>query len=268
MFVRFAPFAAAAVGASAGYGFSRSRAFADDALPAAKHPWNHNKMWEGFDHGAIRRGYQVYKEVCASCHSLDLIAWRNLVGVVGTEEEIKEWAAETEVQDGPDDAGEMFDRPGKLTDHMPRPYANDNAARAANNGALPPDLSLMKKARPGKEDYIFSLLTGYLDPPAGITIREGMYYNPYFPGSAIGMAQALQDGMLEFEDGTESSISQMAKDVSTFLCWTAEPEHDTRKRVGLKTLFILAVALIPTLYFKRLRWSVIKNRQIRFTKYK
>lgn len=238
----------------------------DDALAAPNFPWNHRLPWQSFDHASIRRGYFVYKQVCATCHSLDRIAYRNLVDVAMTEEEAKEEAAEIEVKDGPNDEGEMFERPGKLSDYIPAPYPNENAARFANNGALPPDLSLMVKARGGKEDYIFSLLTGYRQPPHGVTIREGLYYNPYFPGGAIAMTQALSNDQVEYDDGTPASISQMAKDVSTFLAWAAEPEHDERKRLGIKTIFILTLMSIPTLYLKRLRWSAVKSRVIRFRK--
>ncbi|KAG0074376.1 cytochrome c1, partial [Podila epicladia] len=145
---------------------------------------------------SIRRGYQVYKEVCAACHSLDRIAWRNLIGVSHTEAEVKAMAEEHEYTDGPNDVGDMFERPGKPSDYMPRPYANEEQARAGNMGAYPPDLSLMIKARHGGADYVFSLLTGYQDPPAGVEIREGLNFNPYFPGGAIGMARVLYDGLL------------------------------------------------------------------------
>lgn len=166
----------------------------------------------------------------------------------------------------PDANGVVGERKGKLTDRLPMPYINEVAARDANNGALPPDLSLMKKARMNGEDYIFALLTGYCDPPVGFTLREGQHYNPYFPGSAISMAQALQEGAVTYDDGTEASISQMAKDVTSFLTWTSEPEHDERKKMGLRAMFTLALMAIPTLYFKRLKWSVLKSRQLRFTK--
>lgn len=246
--------------------YNKPDGHASDALPAQPHPWDHKGLFNGLDHASMRRGWMVYKEVCAACHSLDLIAWRNLVGEIGTEDEVKEWAAENDYEDGPDDEGNMFDRPGKLTDRMPRPYANENQARSANAGALPPDLSLIKKARVGGEDYLFALLTGYREPPHGITLREDMFYNPYFGGGAIGMPQPLHDDMLEYEDGTPASISQMAKDVCVFLTWAAEPEHDERKRMGLKAFFVLALMTIPTLYFKRFKWSVVKTRQLRFTK--
>ncbi len=148
-------------------------------------------MWCFFCDFSIRRGYEVYKAVCSACHSMKYLAYRHLVGVSHTEAEAKEEAEGIMVTDGPDDTGSFFQRPGKLADHFPSPYANDEAARAANNGALPPDLSYITSARHGGEDYVFALLTGYCDPPAGITLREGLYYNPYFAGGAIGMAQAL-----------------------------------------------------------------------------
>ncbi|XP_063525365.1 uncharacterized protein LOC129042180 isoform X2 [Pongo pygmaeus] len=165
---------------------------------------------------------------------MDFVAYRHLVGVCYTEDEAKELAAEVEVQDGPNENGEMFMRPGKLFDYFPKPYPNSEAARAANNGALPPDLSYIVRARHGGEDYIFSLLTGYCEPPTGVSLREGLYFNPYFPGQAIAMAPPIYTDVLEFDDGTPATMSQIAKDVCTFLRWASEPEHDHRKRMGLK----------------------------------
>jgi len=181
-----------------------------------------------------------------------------------SEAEAKEIAQGNDVVDGPDAEGEMFERPGMLSDYFPRPYPNDNAARFANNGALPPDLSLVVKARGRHEDYVFSLLVGYCDPPAGVTVREGLHYNPYFPGGKIAMAQPLSNGQVDFDDGTPNSMSQMAKDVSEFLCWAGEPEHDDRKKLGLKVLVFLGVFAVPALYWKRLKWSVLKHRKIDF----
>ncbi|CAG8464110.1 12256_t:CDS:2 [Acaulospora colombiana] len=149
-------------------------------------------------------------------------------------------AEELEYEDGPDEEGNYFKRPGKPSDYLPAPYPNEEAARASNAGALPPDLSLITKARHGGADYIFSLLTGYYDPPAGVEVREGLYYNPYFPGGAISMARALFDGLVEYEDGTPATTSQMAKDVTTFLSWAAEPEFDERKKMGVKAVICAA----------------------------
>ncbi|KAG8548186.1 hypothetical protein GDO81_026245, partial [Engystomops pustulosus] len=170
-------------------------------LHAPSYPWSHGGFLSSLDHASVRRGYEVYKQVCAACHSMDYIAFRNLVGVSHTEAEAKALAEEFEILDGPDDNGEMFTRPGKLSDHFPKPYPNPEAARASNNGALPPDLSYIANARHGGEDYIFSLLTGYCEPPAGVTMREGLYFNPYFLGQAIAMAPPIYDEVLEYSDG-------------------------------------------------------------------
>ncbi|PCH44374.1 hypothetical protein WOLCODRAFT_26722 [Wolfiporia cocos MD-104 SS10] len=235
---------------------------AEEGLHPPKYPWPHAGFLETFDHQSIRRGYQVYREVCAACHSLDRIAWRNLVGVSHTADEAKAMTEEIEYEDGPDDQGEMFKRPGKLSDYMPPPYPNEEAARAGNGGALPPDLSLIVKARHGGADYIYALLTGYRDPPAGFEIRDGMNYNPYFPGNAISMARVLFDGLVEYDDGTPATTSQMAKDVVTFLNWAAEPEHDERKKLGLKAVILFSGLTAISLYVKRFKWSVIKSRKI------
>jgi len=237
---------------------------AEEGLHPASFPWNHTKPWQGFDHASIRRGFFVYKQVCATCHSLDRIAWRNLVDVCMTEEEAKKLASEVEYKDGPNQEGDMFERPGKLSDYMARPYPNEQAARFANNGAYPPDLSLVVKARERREDYLFSILVGYRDAPAGINLRQGLYYNPYFPGGAIAMAPPLSNGQVDYDDGTENNISQMAKDVTTFLAWAAEPEMDVRKKTGVKVVLLLGIMGGFTLYWKRLKWSVVKNRVLRF----
>lgn len=197
---------------------------------------------------------------------MDLLAYRNLVGVSHTEEQAKALALSVDVTDGPNDEGEMFTRPGKLSDHFVRPYANDEAARAANNGALPPDLTCIVKARPGGADYVFSLLTGYTEPPPGVSIREGLHYNPYFTGGALGMAKPLDDDQVEYEDGTPATVSQMAKDVTTFLAWASEPEQDERKLHGFKWCAALVLMIGLTAYHKRFRWSTIKTRKIEWTK--
>ncbi|KAH7926431.1 cytochrome c1, component of the mitochondrial respiratory chain [Leucogyrophana mollusca] len=239
-----------------------ANSLADDGLHPGVYPWPHKGLFDTFDHASIRRGFQVYREVCAACHSLDRIAWRNLVGVSHTADEARALAEDVEYTDGPDDAGEMFQRPGKLSDYLPPPYPNEEAARAGNGGALPPDLSLIIKARHGGADYVFSLLTGYVDPPAGVEIREGMNYNPYFPGGAISMARLLFDGLVEYEDGTPATTSQMAKDVVTFLNWAAEPELDERKRLGLKAVILFSALFAVSIQVKRFKWTAIKNRKI------
>jgi ubiquinol-cytochrome c reductase cytochrome c1 subunit len=195
---------------------------------------------------------------------MNFMYYRNLVGTIMTEEEAKAEAEEVQVLDGPDENGAMFERPGKLSDKFPKPYPNEEAAKAANNGALPPDLSFITSARHGGEDYIFSLLTGYCDPPAGIEVREGMHYNPFFPGGAISMAKSLFNEAIEYEDGTPPTASQLAKDVVTFLRWSAEPEHDDRKRMGIKMLMIGSFLIMVAFYYKRHKWTTIKSRKIAF----
>ncbi|XP_037929569.1 cytochrome c1, heme protein, mitochondrial-like [Teleopsis dalmanni] len=227
-------------------------------------PWSHNGAFSSLDHQSVRRGYEVYKQVCAACHSMRFIAYRNLVGFTHTESEAKAEAEQIMVKDGPDDSGNYFDRPGKLSDYFPSPYPNEEAARAANNGAYPPDLSYIVSGRKGGEDYIFSLLTGYCDAPAGVILREGQYFNPYFPGGAISMAQVLYNEVIEYEDGTPPTASQLAKDVATFLKWTSEPEHDDRKRLLVKVIGIMTFLVAISYYIKRHKWSVLKSRKIVF----
>jgi len=238
--------------------------FADDAvLHPPSYPWSFNGFFNSYDHASIRRGHQVYTQICATCHSLNRIAFRNLVDVCYTEDEVKAMAEEVDVVDGPNDEGEMFERPGKLSDYLPAPYPNEEAARYANGGAYPPDLSLIVKARHGGPDYIFALLTGYKDPPAGVAPRETQWYNPYFNGGWIGMPPPLEeDGALDYDDGTPSTRTQMAKDVSVFLQWASEPEHDDRKLMGFKWIVAMTIALGFTTYYKRFKWAPLKNRRL------
>lgn len=238
----------------------------DDHIPAPAYQWPHQGALASFDYASIRRGFQVYRQVCASCHSIDKIAFRTLVGVTHDEASAKKLAESYEVVDGPNDIGEMFERPGKLSDKIPGPYKNEEQARSANNGALPPDLSLMVKARHDGIDYIFALLTGYVEAPAGKTLLPGLHYNPYFPGGAIAMAKQLSDGQVEYEDGTPATETQMAKDVACFLAWTAEPEHDERKKSGVTWMIALATAIAITGFYKRFRWSIFKTRKITYVK--
>ena len=234
----------------------------EHGLHAPQYPWPHNGVFSSYDAASIRRGHQVYQQVCAACHSVEQLAFRNLVGVAYTEAEVKEMAEEVEVEDGPNDEGEMFERPGKLSDKLPSPYANEQAARFANGGAYPPDLSLITKARHDGQNYVFSLLTGYREAPAGVSVREGLYYNPYFPGGAIAMPKMLADGGVEYDDGTEATESQQAKDVTTFLAWAAEPEHDERKLMGVKFLTAMLMLWVCAVYYKRWKWAPIKSRRI------
>lgn len=237
----------------------------EDHIPSLPLEWPHHGVLSAYDAKGVRRGYQVFKEVCSTCHSVKLLAFRNLVEYgAWTESEAKAIAEDVEVVDGPNDEGEMFERPGKLSDYIPGPYANDEAARAANNGALPPDLSLIVKARHGGADYIFNLLNGYCEAPAGKAILPGLYYNPYFPGGAIGMPAPLMDEQVEYPDGTKATVSQMAKDVSIFLAWAAEPEHDERKRAGFRWILAIGVAALVAGFTKRFRWAPLKARKISY----
>jgi ubiquinol-cytochrome c reductase cytochrome c1 subunit len=252
------------VGAAVAYKLDQSVKAGLTLHPPHLH-WSHSGLLDSLDHTSIRRGYQVYKQVCAACHSLRYMAYRNLVGVSHTELEAKTEAEEVQVQDGPDESGEMFMRPGKLSDYFPKPFANDAAAAAANNGAIPPDLSYIVLARHGNEDYIYHLLNGYCDPPAGIDLREGQNFNPYFPGLAIGMGAPLYNEIIEHDDGTTATQSQLAKDVCTFLVWAASPEHDMRKRMAIKAMMMFSFLMGTSYYLKRHKWSMIKSRKIVFT---
>ncbi|TQB74399.1 iso-1-cytochrome c [Monascus purpureus] len=259
---------AAAIGSAAWYyHLYGQEAFAmtpaEEGLHPTQYPWEHQKWTKTFDHQALRRGFQVYREVCASCHSLTRVPWRSFVGVTHTADEMRAFAEEYEYDTEPNDEGEIEKRPGKLSDYIPPTYKNEEAARAANGGALPPDLSLIVKARHGGCNYIFNLLTGYPDePPAGATVQSGLNFNPYFPGTGIAMGRVLFDGLVEYEDGTPATTSQMAKDVVEFLNWTAEPEMDDRKKMGLKALTVLTGLFALSVWVKRYKWSPIKTRKI------
>jgi ubiquinol-cytochrome c reductase cytochrome c1 subunit len=236
---------------------------AEEGLHPTKYPWVHEQWLKTFDHQALRRGFQVYREVCAACHSLSRVPFRTFVGTVLTVDEAKAMAEENEYPGEPDDQGNDTTRIGKLSDYMIPPYKNDEAARAANNGALPPDLSLIIKARHGGTNYIFSLLTGYPDePPAGASLAPGMNFNPYFPGTGIGMARVLFDGLVEYEDGTPATTSQMAKDVVEFLNWAAEPEMDQRKKMGMKVVVATSILWAMSVWVKRYKWAWLKTRKI------
>ena len=222
------------------------------ALPAvalassgAKHPaqleWSFDGVLGKFDKPSVQRGLQVYKEVCAACHGLKRVPFRKLQDIGLSEAEVKAFAAEYQIHDGPNDDGEMFDRPGRASDKFPSSYMNDNAARASNNGGLPPDLSLMVKARPDGANYLHALLTGYEDAPHDVAVPEGAYYNPYFPGGIIKMPPPISDEQVTYQDDTKASKDQIARDVVNFLQWAAEPEMEARKRMGIKVLIFLSV---------------------------
>ncbi len=230
---------------------------AEGAFAAQK--WSFDGVFGRFDKAALQRGFQVYQEVCAGCHGVKYIAFRNLTELGLSEDQAKAIAAEYEVEDGPDDEGEMFTRPAILSDILPSPFANDNAARASNNGALPPDLSLIAKARTGGPDYLHALLIGYEDAPDDVTLNEGMSYNAYFRGNQIAMPEPLAEDSVEYTDGTPATIEQMSLDVVHFLMWAAEPKLEARKRMGLKVMLFLVVLTALFYASKRKVWSNIDH---------
>jgi len=248
------------------YALENSLKATQDAAHPVQYPWSHNGFIASLDIASVRRGWQVYKQVCSACHSMKFVAYREFVNSFMTEEEARNEAAEVTITDGPDNQGKMFTRPGKLSDYLPKPYPNEEAARHANNGAYPPDLTYITLAREMKEDYIFSLLTGYCDPPAGIAIGEGQYYNPYMLNGAIAMAPPLYNEAIEYDDGTPATKSQLAKDVCTFLVWAGQPEHDERKRMLIRMVAYTAVTFLACWVWKRNVWSTIKARKITYLK--
>ena len=224
--------------------------------------WSFKGLTGTFDRASLQRGFQVYKEVCASCHSMQYLSYRNLGEPGGpefSEQEVKAIAASFEIDDGPDSQGEMFTRPGKPSDKFKSPYPNTQAAIAANGGAYPPDMSVLVKARPGGADYMYSVLMGYEDPPAGMKLDDGVYYNKYMIGQKIKMASPLADGIVEYSDGTKATMDQMAKDVTTFLAWAAEPELEERHRVGFKVIiYLILLTILVYLSMKKI-WSRIDS---------
>ncbi len=221
-----------------------------DAAVSPPQGWSHAGPMGLYDRAAAQRGLQVYREVCASCHSLDFVAFRTLDGIDFSEAEIKALAAEYEVEADPDDMGDVNMRAGLASDYFPSPYPNKEAAKASNNGAAPPDLSLMVKKRGGGEDYLYSILSGYRDPTAeeAVGLSDTAYFNPYMAGRVIAMAPPLSDGLVEYTDGTEATVAQMAYDVTTFLAWTAEPTMEERKRIGFQVMIYLGI-LCGLLFF-------------------
>ena len=228
-----------------------------------KTDWSFKGPFGKFDRAALQRGYQVYQEVCSSCHSMKYLSYRNLVQEGGPEftvEQAKAIASSFEVKDGPNADGEMFMRPGKLSDKFVMPYENEKAAQAANGGAYPPDMTVLVKARGDGVDYIYSLLQGYEDPPAGVTLDDGVYYNKYMYGNKIKMSNQLSDGLVEYSDGTNASVEQMSKDVTTFLMWTAEPHLETRHRMGFKAIVYLIILTVLVYFSMKRIWSRIETK--------
>lgn len=218
--------------------------------------WSFNGFFGTYDQQQLRRGQQVYANVCAACHSMNLLAYRDLQDIGYSVDEVNEIAAAVQVLDGPDDSGEMFERPGRPSDRFKAPFANEQAARAANNGALPPDLTLIAKSRAGAgffahegADYIYSLMTGYEEtPPAGVTIADGMYYNHAFKSGVIAMSPPLSDS-------AEAPLEQQAKDIAAFLSWASETNLDARHRMGIKAILFLVAFTLIAYAAKRRVWA-------------
>jgi ubiquinol-cytochrome c reductase cytochrome b/c1 subunit len=263
-------FAAVALTMAAGLAAAQEAETAKDVSYSFEGPFGH------FDKGQLQRGYKVYKDVCANCHAMKYVAFRNLADPGGpgfTPKEVEALAATFKVQDGPDNDGNMFERAGLPSDYFPSPFPNEQAARVANGGAYPPDLSLITKARAGWHgtfnqlingiggpQYVYSVLTGYSDPPAELAKEQpdGKFYNPYFSGGHwIGMPPngTLTDGAVTFDDGAPNTVADMAKDVSAFLAWTAEPKMEERKRTGFETLIYLAALALLMYLVKKKVWS-------------
>jgi len=238
-------------------------------------PKDHDWSWEGpfgtYDRGELQRGFLVYQQVCAACHGMEQLHIRNLGEPGGPfysseypnandNPIIRAIAAEYIVEDGPDEYGDMFERPGRPSDRFPYPYANEAQGRAANGGAYPPDFSVIVKARKQGPEYIRSLMLGYdYEVPEYVDVRPGNYYNPYFPGGLLAMPPQLQDDLVEYPDGTAATKEQMAHDVVTFLTWASEPHMEERKRMGLMVMIYLLI-LAGLLYAAyRQVWSNVKH---------
>tara|TARA_B100001123_G_scaffold140470_1_gene163252 strand:+ start:3078 stop:3950 length:873 start_codon:yes stop_codon:yes gene_type:complete len=229
-----------------------------------KTDWSFKGIFGTFDRASLQRGYQVYQEVCAGCHSVQHLSYRNLSENGGPEfsiEEAKAIASQFEVEDGPNSDGEMFIRPARLSDKFVKPYPNVEASTAANGGAYPPDMSVLAKARAGGADYIYSLLLGYEDAPAGFELDEGVYYNKYMPGNKIKMSAPISDGIVEYSDGTQATTEQISKDVTAFLVWASEPHLEAQHKMGFKVIIYLIVLLTLVYMSKQKVWSKFGSKE-------
>lgn len=239
--------------------FFNYSATANDKVVLRKVDWAFDGIFGKFDRQSAQRGAQVYFEVCAACHGLKNLYYRNLKDLGFSDEEIKKIASNYSVMDGPNDSGEMFERPALMSDRFVQPYQNEEAAKFANNGAYPVDLSLITKARSGGADYVFSILTGYEVTPYSIKMRsDNLHYNKYFEGYQIAMPAPLHEDQVQYIDGTKASVDQMAKDVVTFLQWSAEPEMEHRKSLGLKVFIFLSILFVVSILLKKKIWAKIR----------
>ncbi len=227
----------------------------DHTIELPEIDWSFDGIFNSFDRGDLRRGFQVYREVCSGCHSMNYLKFRNLRDLHMSDEEITAIASEYAVVDGPNLQGDMFERPAKLTDRIPPPFPNDAAARFANGGALPIDLSVVAKAHKDGPNYIYALLTGYEQPPADFEISPELYYNRYFPGQQIAMVEPLYDDMVVYADGTPATRQQMARDIVTFLTWISEPTMEQRKHLGRGVVLFLLALTAMTYASKRRLWA-------------
>jgi len=242
---------------------SNNRAFAETPQELLKVDWSFKSFFGKFDRASLQRGYQVYNEVCSSCHSLKYLSYRNLTEKGGPEfleAETKAIAASFEVTDGPNSTGEMFTRPGRLSDKFVMPYANEEEAKSANGGAYPPDMSVLVKARKGGPDYIYSILLGYEDPPANVKLEDGVYYNKYMYGNKIKMSAPISDDLIEYSDGTKATTEQMSKDVVNFLMWAAEPHLEKRHKFGFRVIIYLIIISILVYFSMKKIWSRIESK--------
>lgn len=229
---------------------------AGDGPAAPSQDWSFSGPFGTYDKAAMQRGLKIYRNVCASCHSLKRIRFRNLQALGYNEAQVKNIAADYVVEDGPNEEGDMFERPAKPSDAFPKPFPNDNAAKFANGGALPPDLSLITKARANGSNYVYALLTGYQEtPPHGEELSSGQYWNTYFPGHKISMAPPLMDGLVAYEDGTPETVEQYSRDITHFLTWAADPYMEERKTMGIKVILFLLVFAGIMYALKKKTWS-------------
>jgi len=227
-----------------------------EEVPLPHQQWSFEGPLGTYDEAALQHGLQVYKEVCSTCHALKHLAYRDLTEIGYSDDQVKGFAAQFQVTDGPNDQGQMFQRPGRPSDPFVPPFPNDQAARVANNGALPPDMSLLVKARDGGPDYVYGIATGFKDAPANCKLGQNMYWNDYFPGHQIAMPPPLTtDGQVTYADGTKPTIKQMAADVTTFLAWASEPNLNERHRMGAKVILFLLVAAGLFYAAKRRIWA-------------
>ena len=243
--------------------FNNAKAIAESSSELLKVDWSFKSFIGKFDRASLQRGYQVYNEVCSSCHSVKYLSYRNLVergGPEFSEEEAKAIASNFEVTDGPNSTGEMFTRPARLSDKFVMPYANKEEAKSTNGGAYPPDMSVLVKARKNGANYIYSLLLGYEDPPVGVKIEDGVYYNKYMYGNKIKMSAPLSDGLIEYSDGTKATTEQMAKDVVSFLMWAAEPHLEQRHKFGFRVIIYLIIISVLVYFVMKKIWLRIESK--------